>query len=158
MRRVDSLEKTVMLEGIGARQEEKGTIEDEMAGWHHRLDGRGFGWTPGVGDGQGGLVCCCSWGCKESDTTERLNWIDTISILATLIYLLMNRVQGFPLLCILPTFITYRHFDDHNSDRCKVISHWDFDFQFPDNYWCCTSFHVPVDHLYVYFCGKKKPV
>ena len=43
MRRVDSLEKTVMLEGIGARQEEKGTIEDERAGWHHRLDGRGFG-------------------------------------------------------------------------------------------------------------------
>ena len=55
-------------------QEEKGTTEDEMAGWHHRLDGRAFGWTPGVGDGQGGLACCDSWGCKESDTTERLNW------------------------------------------------------------------------------------
>ena len=41
-----------------------------MVGWHHRLDGRGFGWTPGVGDGQGGLACCGSWGCKESDTTE----------------------------------------------------------------------------------------
>ena len=47
--------------------------EDEMAGWHHRLDGHGFGWTPGVGDGQGGLACCDSWGHKESDTTERLN-------------------------------------------------------------------------------------
>ena len=47
--------------------------EDEMVGWHHRLDGRGFGWTPGVGDGQGGLACYGSWGCKESDTTERLN-------------------------------------------------------------------------------------
>ena len=47
-----------------------------MAGWHHRLDGREFGWTPGVGDGQGGLACCHSWGCKESDTTERLNnWL-----------------------------------------------------------------------------------
>ena len=56
------------------RQEEKGTTEDEMVGWHHRLDGPGFGWTPGVGDGQGGLVCCSSWGCKDSDTTERLNW------------------------------------------------------------------------------------
>ena len=55
-------------------QEEKGTTEDEMAGWHHRLDGHEFGWTPGVGDGQGGLTCCSSWGCKESDTTERLNW------------------------------------------------------------------------------------
>ena len=47
--------------------------EDEMVGWHHQLNGHGFGWTLGVGDGQGGLVCCSSWGHKESDTTERLN-------------------------------------------------------------------------------------
>ena len=57
-------------------QEEKGTTEDEMAGWHHLLDGHGFGWTLGVGDGQGGLACCSSWGRKESDTTERLNWTE----------------------------------------------------------------------------------
>ena len=55
-------------------QEEKGTTEDEMAGWHHWCDGREFGWTPGVGDGQGGLAYCGSWGCKELNTTERLNW------------------------------------------------------------------------------------
>ena len=55
-------------------QEEKGLIEDEMAGWHHRLNGHKFEWTLGAGDGQGGLVCCDSWGHKESDTTERLNW------------------------------------------------------------------------------------
>ena len=48
-------------------------MEYEMAGWHHRLDGHGFYWTPGVSDGQGGLECCDSWGRKESDTTERLN-------------------------------------------------------------------------------------
>ena len=42
--------------------------EDEMVGWHHQING--FGWTPGVGDGQGGLVCCSPWGRKESDTTE----------------------------------------------------------------------------------------
>ena len=48
--------------------------EDEMAGWHHRLDAHEFGWTPGVGDGQGGLACCDSWGRKELDTTERLDW------------------------------------------------------------------------------------
>ena len=47
--------------------------EDEMVGWHHRLDGHGFGWTPGVGDGQRGLACCGSWGHKESDMTERLS-------------------------------------------------------------------------------------
>ena len=57
-------------------QEEKGTTEDEMAGWHHWLNGQEFGWTPGVCDGQGGLVCCDSWGRKESDTTERLNWTE----------------------------------------------------------------------------------
>ena len=57
-------------------QEEKGTTEDEMAGWHHRLDGDESEWTPGVGDGQGGLACCDSWGCKESDTTEWLNWTE----------------------------------------------------------------------------------
>ena len=55
-------------------QEEKGMTEDEMAGWHHRLDGHEFGWTPGVGNGQGGLVCCNSWGHKEMDMTEWLNW------------------------------------------------------------------------------------
>ena len=55
-------------------QEEEGTTEDEMAGWHHGLDGRESEWTPGVDDGQGGLACCDSWGCKESDTAEQLNW------------------------------------------------------------------------------------
>jgi len=56
-------------------QEEKGTTEDEMAGWHYRLDGCEFEWTPGAGDGQGGLACCSSWGHKESDMTEWLNWL-----------------------------------------------------------------------------------
>ena len=69
MQRADSFEKTLMLGNI----EEKGTTEDEMAGWHHRLNGHGFGWTPGVGDGQGGLEYCGSWGHKELDTTEQLN-------------------------------------------------------------------------------------
>ena len=56
--------------------QEKGMAEDEMAGWHRRLNGHEFGWTPGVGDDQGGLVCCNSWGRKESDTTEWLNWTE----------------------------------------------------------------------------------
>ena len=54
-------------------QEEKGVTEDEIVGWHHWLDGHGFGWTLGVGDGQGGLACCGSWGHKELDMTEWLN-------------------------------------------------------------------------------------
>ena len=61
-------------------QEEKGTKEDEMAGWHHQLDAHEFGWTPGVGDGQGGLVCCNSWGCKELDMNEQLNWTELMGI------------------------------------------------------------------------------
>ena len=73
MRRVDSLEKTLMLGGIGGRR--RRGREDEMAGWHHWLDGHESEWTPGVGDGQGGLACCNSWGRKESDMTERLIWV-----------------------------------------------------------------------------------
>ena len=57
-------------------QDEKGMTEDEMAGWHHWLDGPESLWTPGVGDGQGALACCDSWGRKESDTTKRLNWTE----------------------------------------------------------------------------------
>ena len=77
MWRVDSLEKTHARRDWG--QEEKGTTEDEMAGWHHWLNGREFVWTLGVDDGQGGLACCDSWGSKESDTTEWLIWSDLIS-------------------------------------------------------------------------------
>ena len=59
--------------GKDRRQKEMGTTEDEMFGWHHQFNGHGFGWTPGVGDGQGGLVCCSSQGRKELDMTEQLN-------------------------------------------------------------------------------------
>ena len=58
------------------REEDKGTTENEMVGWHHWLNGHGFEWTPGVGDGQGGLAYCSSWGRRELDTTEWLNWTD----------------------------------------------------------------------------------
>ena len=65
------------------RQEEKGMTENKMVGWHHWLNGRGFGWTLGVGDGQGGLMCCSSWGHKESDTTEQLNWTEMMFCTST---------------------------------------------------------------------------
>ena len=67
--------------GKGWGQEEKGMTEDEMVGWHHRLEEHGFGWTPGIGDGQGGLACCSSWGRKELDTTEGLNWSEVRMVL-----------------------------------------------------------------------------
>ena len=92
MWRVDSLEKTDAGRDWG--QEEKGTTEDGMAGWHHWLDGRESEWTPGVGDGQGGLVCCDSWGRKESDTTEQLNWTElTEPVLCNLLNI--NSVSAF---------------------------------------------------------------
>ena len=73
-------------------QEEKGTTEDEMARWHHRLAGHESEWTPGVGDGQGGLACCDSWGLKESDTTERLNWTD---VSKQLVLWLFSKLNGY---------------------------------------------------------------
>ena len=73
MRRTDWLEKALMLGKIEGRRI-WGWQRDEMVGWHHWLNGHEFGWIPAVADGQGGLACCSSWGPKESDTTEQLNW------------------------------------------------------------------------------------
>ena len=65
--------------------------EDEMVGWHHQLNGHGFGWTLGVGDGQGGLECCSPWGHKESDVTEQLNNLLLMKINCSLIVLTQER-------------------------------------------------------------------
>ena len=70
MRRADSFEKTLML---GKIEGQKGMTENEMVGCLHQLNGHQFGQDPGIGDGQGGLACCGSWGCKELGTTEQLN-------------------------------------------------------------------------------------
>ena len=71
------------------RWEEKEKTEDVMVGWHHQLNEHEFGLTPGVGDGQGGLVCCNSWGHKVSDMTEWLNCTDTS------VSLLLSAIQGY---------------------------------------------------------------
>ena len=88
-------------------QEEKGTTEDEMAGWHHWLVGHEFEWIPGVGEGQGGLACCNSWGHEESDTTEQLNelnwtehhWITKkvfwVQVWTTVLYIIKRFFNGF---------------------------------------------------------------
>ena len=75
MQRTDSLEKTLMLGGIEGRMRRK-RWQDEIVGWHHQLNGDEFEQALGVGDGQGGLVCCSPWGHKESDTTEWLKWTE----------------------------------------------------------------------------------
>ena len=78
---LDKLWTLITLENIclwesWLKAEEKGTTEDEMVGWHHWLDGHEFEWALGVGDGQGSLACCSTWGHKKSDTTEWVNWTD----------------------------------------------------------------------------------
>ena len=78
VRRDDSLEKTLMLGKIESRRR-RGTTEDKMVVWHHQLNGHNFENAPGAGEGQGSLVCCNPWGCKESDMTERLNSIRVLS-------------------------------------------------------------------------------
>ena len=80
-------------------QEEKGTTENEIAGWHHRLDGRESGWSPGVGVGQGGLACWDSWGRKESDTTEWLIWSDLIFYRRDLNRILVDKLFFLESLC-----------------------------------------------------------
>ena len=99
-------------------QEEKGMTEDEMAGWHHWLDGHESGWTPGAGDGQGGLACCDSWGCKESDTTERLNWTELnwmeIYGLKNLKYLLSSPLLKKFANCLFKTFSL------HETWKCLI--------------------------------------
>ena len=79
IRRTDSLEKTLMLGKIESRR--RMGQQDEMVGWHHWLNGRKFKQTLGVGYGQGSLACCSPWGCKDSDTTERMNWTEHLILL-----------------------------------------------------------------------------
>ena len=132
MQRVDSLEKTLMLGEIGG-QEKKGTTEDEMAGWHHRLNGHEFAWTLGVGNGQGGLTCCSSWGHRESDTTERLNWLNwtdpylRVQLCKTLWILLF-------ILLPQPFFIPFKSLVFWAQDQGSLLNFVSF-----NNYWLATQ-------------------
>ena len=89
-------------------QEEKGTTEDEMAGWHHQLNGHEFEWTSGVNDGQGGLAYCDSWGHKESDTTERLNWTEL-------------KTQGYHTVPLMSLNFHDKHKNKENGTFCCIL-------------------------------------
>ena len=77
-------------------QEEKGTTEDEMAGWHHWLNGHEFEQAPEIGDGQGSLACCSAWGRKELDTTEWLNWTELIIV----VNIILSSIKCAIVLCL----------------------------------------------------------
>ena len=124
------------------RQEEKGMTEDEMFGWHHRLDGHEFEQALGVGDGQGNLVCCSPWGRKELDTTERPNWF-VCHLLLTL-----HQLQSF----LFRRYLSF-HFVKPNSyiRICLFLfKKWSFSFNsgLHINIWCFHSCQmIPVFHL-----------
>ena len=81
--------------------------EDEMVGWHHRFDGCEFKQAPGVGDGQGGLACCGSWGHKELDTTEQLNWTESYRTLVFLYQFLISEVYFSIFLSLIPSSLFF---------------------------------------------------
>ena len=121
MWRVDSLEKTLMLGGIEGRR--RRGWQDEMAGWHHRIDGREFEWTLGVGDGQGGLACCSPWDHKESDTTDRLNWTELnhrVRIYLLMISFNITCSRGLKLEYLIKNWLL-KHFDKSLYSRWAAI-------------------------------------
>ena len=117
------------------RQEKKGMTEDEMVGWHHQLNGitkHGFGWTPGVGDGQGGLMCCGLWSCKESDTTEWLNWTELMNprgwkIRVSHTYWAIMLIWLFSLLLSIPFLLSFFLTNEPFQNFClptDLYPHW----------------------------------
>jgi len=117
-------------------QEEKGMTEDEMAGWHHRLNGHEFEWTPGVGDGQGSLVCCDSWGHKESYMTERLNWILLLLIFS--LFGLYDTVLSWFSLCLTNhSFIVFFFFFAESS-----FSSWPLDIAISHRLFLCLFYFL----------------
>ena len=99
------LEKTLML-GKTEDKRRRWAAEDEMVGWHHWLNGHEFEQAPGDGEGQGGLVCCSPWGCKESDMTERLNWTEDVNCSSSTYWLC--DIESVVLMCLNLIFLIYK--------------------------------------------------
>jgi len=108
-------------------RQEKGTTEDKMVGWHHRLDGHEFEQVPGAGDGQGSLVCCSPWGDKESDMIERLNWTELMVLPVGLSHM------SFCILKYIPYILNLlRVFSWNDIEFCQMIFRhllkWSYNF------------------------------
>ena len=128
-------------------QEEKGTTEDEITGWHHWLDGRESGWSPGVCDGQEGLACCDSWGRKESDTTEWLNWTE-------LIHLRIDSGAQLTLECLSP-FLIFVTIPSHPSCFLSGEASYIDKFYWTSVLWAVTTsiLEMPLFFWSVYLFG-----
>ena len=122
-------------------QEEKGTTEDEMAGWHHQLKGHEFEWTPGVGDGQGGLACCNSWGRKELDTTERLKWLTECLLGTERKVSKTTEIIALGPCESLPKFKEVRSYCPHFTEKVTEIQ------QLTQGHWDRTGLEVSGHHL-----------
>ena len=118
-------------------QEEKGMTEDDMVGWHHRLNGHGFGWTLGVGDGQGGLACCGSWSCKESDMSKWLNWTELMKNYFFLGFSFFNIIIN------LWIFFTYRI----SFSQLKSLFSLMLEFLYLNYGWTFSLIPVPTDTI-----------
>ena len=121
------------------RREEKGTTEGEMVGWHHRLDGHEFEQAPGVGDGQGGLVCCSPWGHKELGVIERLNWTDLFKFF--LLESSWSAVSCYPLL-----YSSMHQSHTRVSTLLKVLFPHESDQSPEENSLCCIVgyYHLSI--------------
>ena len=115
------------------RQEEKGTTEDEMFGWHHWLDGHELKQAPGVGDGQGNLACCSPWGRKDSDTTEQLNWTD-----GSLLFL--EFLVAFVFLLIMFICITFSYYLENQREWYIIWECLSVTYTYSDNFFLNQSF------------------
>ena len=115
-------------------QEEKRVTDDKMVGWHHRLNGRGLGGTPGAGDGQGDLACCSSWGRKELDTTEWLNSTKLIFHIIIILYLISYISKFYETLLLLFYTVSiiqiYSHF----------LLYFPFSFSYSSCFWLISYF------------------
>ena len=129
--------------------EEKGATEDKMVGWHHQHNGHGFEWTTGVGDGQGGLACCGSWGRKESDTTEWLNWTElNLPWFMDLIFQVPMQYCSLQHQTLLPSPVTSTtgccfSFGSIPSFFLELFLHWS-----PVAYWAPTNLGSPLSVSY----------
>ena len=143
-------------DGKDWRQEEKGMTENEMVRWHHRLNGHEFGWTPGVGDGQGVPAFCGSWCCKESDMTKGLNWTETVTELNWPVFCVLF-LLNFYISCLLPYLFGVVSHSSLRSCLLGLSPQKICQIQCNSQLLGCAFFSPDIPHWLLYFvCAPAK--